>query len=46
MGMTAVLPPVVTIAVLLFQGFRAAPLWMKLALIVSLLFIPPRYLTS
>ena len=43
LGMTAVLPLVVAIAVLLFQGFHAAPLFVKLTLIVSLLFIPPRY---
>jgi hypothetical protein len=43
-GMTAVLPPMVTIAVLLFEGFHAPPLWVKLPLIVSPFFIPPRYL--
>ena len=43
-GMTAVLPLMVTIAVLLFQRFHAAPLLVKLALIFSPLFIPPRYL--
>jgi hypothetical protein len=43
LGMTAVLPLVVTIAVLLFQGFHAAPLFVKLTLIVSPFFIPPRY---
>jgi hypothetical protein len=40
-----VLPLAVIIAVLLFQGFHAAPLWVKLPLIVSSLFIPPRYPT-
>jgi hypothetical protein len=45
LGMAAVLPLAVIIAVLLFQGFHAAPLWVKLPLIVSSLFIPPRYPT-
>jgi hypothetical protein len=43
LGMTAVLPLVVTIAALFFQGFHAAPLFVKLKLIVSPFFIPPRY---
>lgn len=43
-GMTAVLPLMVTIAVLLFQRFHSAPLLVKRVLIVSPPFIPPRYL--
>jgi hypothetical protein len=43
-GMTAVLPLMVTIAVLLFQHFHAEPLLVKLAVVVLPLFIPPRYL--
>ncbi len=42
LGMTAVLPLAVTIAALLFQGFHAASLFVKLTLIVSPFFIPPR----
>ena len=45
-GMAAVLPLLVTIAALLFQRFHAEPLSVKIALIVSPLFIPPRYLIS
>jgi hypothetical protein len=41
-GMTAVLPLMVTIGILLFQRFYATPLFVKLALTVSPLFIPPR----
>jgi hypothetical protein len=41
-GMTAVLPLMAAIGMLLFQRFYASPLFVKLILIVSLFFIPPR----